>query len=142
MRGVYHRAGQRPDPVAYCALQGRATPQNQIVVASGPRPRAASCGFSISCQTLFLVKYKRPVKTMRKMITWKPMRLRASSVGSAAHIKKAAMSLAYWSTVCGAPSVYVTTPSDKGGGIPMACPGKYMLYWMPAGMVMSAGLGP
>src|SRR5260221_3823515 len=21
MRGVYHRAGQRPDPVAYCALQ-------------------------------------------------------------------------------------------------------------------------
>src|SRR5260221_14455004 len=24
MRGVYHRAGQRPDPVAYCALRGLA----------------------------------------------------------------------------------------------------------------------
>jgi hypothetical protein len=23
MRGVYHRAGQRPDPVAYCALVAR-----------------------------------------------------------------------------------------------------------------------
>src|SRR5258708_14772788 len=23
MRGVYHRAGQRPDPVAYCALRRR-----------------------------------------------------------------------------------------------------------------------
>ena len=34
---------------------------------------------------------------MRKTITWKPRRLRASSVGSAAHIRKAATSRPYWS---------------------------------------------
>src|SRR5260370_2429720 len=27
MRGVYHRAGQRPDPVAYCALRATGSPE-------------------------------------------------------------------------------------------------------------------
>src|SRR5450631_3634535 len=51
--------------------------------------------------TFFLVKYMSPASTIRKIITWKPMRLRASRCGSAAHIRKAAASLEYCSTVCG-----------------------------------------
>ncbi len=55
------------------------------------------------------------------------MRLRASRCGSAAHIMKAATSLAYWSTVAGLPSVYSTRPSVSGGGIAIEWPGKYSL---------------
>ena len=50
-------------------------------------------------------------------MTWKPMRLRVSRWGSATHIRKAATSVAYWSTVCGAPSVYSTCPSLSGFGM-------------------------
>ena len=57
-------------------------------------------------------------------MTWKPSRLRASSVGSAAHIRKAATSRPYWSTVVGVPSVYSTWPSLSGFGMPMAPAGK------------------
>src|SRR5678815_6177117 len=39
-----------------------------------------------SAHTFFLVKYISPEKMIRKIITWKPTRLRASRCGSAAHI--------------------------------------------------------
>src|SRR5262245_54039668 len=55
--------------------------------------------------TRFLVKYISPANTIRKIITTKPMRFLVSMCGSAAHIRKAATSLEYWSTVCGEPSV-------------------------------------
>ena len=76
---------------------------------------------------------------MRNTNTWKPSRLRASSFGSAAHIRKAATSRPYWSTVAGVPSVYSTCPSLSGFGMPMAWPGKYLLYCAPGGSVNPAG---
>src|SRR5579872_1622832 len=55
-------------------------------------------------QTFFLVKYMSPASTIRKIITWKPMRLRCTRCGSAAHIRNAETSLEYCATVVGVPS--------------------------------------
>src|SRR6185295_16153139 len=74
----------------------------------GIKAHACPC---TSAHTFFLVKYMSPAKMSRKIITWKPMRLRASRCGSAAHIMNAATSLAYWSIVAGLPSLYSTRPS-------------------------------
>src|SRR5260370_21241355 len=41
MRGVYHRAGQRPDPVAYCALRRRQERKRL--------PRAAAAEIEFGC---------------------------------------------------------------------------------------------
>ena len=40
--------------------------------------------------TFFLVKYNSPDSTIRKIMTWKPMRLRAIMCGSAAFLEWAA----------------------------------------------------
>src|SRR5215475_6833904 len=95
--------------------------------SAGTRPCAASVGGSTSFHTFFLVKYMRMAKMKRKVMTWKPTRLRCSRCGSAAHIRNAATSLAYCATVWGEPSVYSTRPSVSGGGMAMALPGKYLL---------------
>ena len=60
-------------------------------------------------------------------MTWKPVRLRCTSFGSAAHIRKAVTSLEYCASVAGAPSSKVTCPSDRGFGMAMTWPGKYSL---------------
>lgn len=52
----------------------------------------------------FLVRYNSDEKISRNMTTMKPVCLRSSICGSAAHIRKAEMSCAYWSTVSGLPS--------------------------------------
>src|SRR4029077_10139492 len=83
--------------------------------------------------TFFLVKYMSPASTIRKIMTWKPMRLRATRCGSAAHIRKAEISLEYCCMVCGAPSSKVTCPAWSGGGIAMLWPGKYLLKCPPSG---------
>src|SRR5690606_40099187 len=59
---------------------------------------------AMSFQTLRLVKNIRPAKRTRKTRTTKPVDLRASRCGSAAHIRKAEMSREYWSSVSGEPS--------------------------------------
>ena len=66
--------------------------QRRRLRASGRPWPPAQCA---AAHTFFLVKYNMPVSTSRKINTWKPMRLRASSEGSATHIRNAARSLAY-----------------------------------------------
>src|SRR5581483_2480882 len=51
-----------------------------------------------SAQTFFLVKYIMKAKMIRTTKTWKPSCLRASSFGSAVHIRKVVTSLAYCAT--------------------------------------------
>ena len=89
-------------------------------------PAAYAC-LCTSDHTFFLVKYISPAKMSRKIITWNPMRLRASRCGSAVHIMNAATSLDCWSSVFGVPSLYSTRPSVSGGGIAIEWPGKYSL---------------
>src|ERR1700684_2301752 len=80
-----------------------------------------------SAQTFFLVKYISPANRIRNTKTCKPRCLRASICGSAAHIRKVAMSRAYCGSVAGEPSSNVTCPLVRGCGILMAWPGKYLL---------------
>src|SRR6516162_1070559 len=67
----------------------------QTLYSVGARGFSNSGSCVTACQTRFLVKYRSAVKTTRNNMTWKPSRLRAISVGSAAHIKKADTSRAY-----------------------------------------------
>ena len=55
----------------------------------------SAAGQCTADHTFFLVKYMRPASTIRKIMAWKPIRLRCTRCGSAAHIRKAAMSLEY-----------------------------------------------
>src|SRR5476649_634234 len=86
--------------------------------------RPAQC---TSDHTFFLVKYISPASTIRKNITWMPMRLRSTRCGSAAHIRKAETSWEYCSRVGGEPSSKVTWPACSGGRIAVTWPGKYLL---------------
>ncbi len=48
----------------------------------------------------------KPEEKRERMVSfWKPSDLRSPMCGSAIHIRKAATSRAYWSAVCGVPSV-------------------------------------
>src|SRR5262249_21558354 len=49
-----------------------------VVVARGSCPLEISVGFSMSCQSFFLVKYSSTDSTIRKIRTCNPKRLRAS----------------------------------------------------------------
>src|SRR6516225_2827073 len=75
--------------------RGRRRHAAQTLYSVGARGFSNSGSCVTACQTRFLVKYRSAVKTMRNNMTWKPSRLRAISVGSAAHIKKADTSRAY-----------------------------------------------
>src|ERR1700692_3813190 len=116
------RRGVRPGHVSRCSSSNKKPPQGPFqICVTGTRDQCASA------QTLFLVKYISPAKMIRKTNTCRPRRLRASICGSAVHVRKVVTSLEYCATVAGDPSSKVTWPSESGGGILMAWPGKYLL---------------
>src|SRR4051812_43330794 len=83
-----------------CAMTTQSAHSRGIAAANKKAPegafsksfpdRADQCALA---QTFFLVKYIRPAKISRKIMTWAPSRLRATMCGSAVHIRKAETSL-------------------------------------------------